>query len=217
MKIVLIGATGATGRQVLSQALERGDTVTAYVRSPDRLQDVAAAPGLTVVPGQVDDTEHLAAAMEGAEAVVVTLGPGHQAKSLVRCTVMRQCLPAIASAMERAGLRRIVVLSAWGVGATARTAAPPTRLAFHNPVYADHEEAEEALRERLDLTTVHPVILTDGPMQDALVRPDSGVERVTGVQRISRAAVAGAMLDAAHNPGTIGERLIVQPRPTPRA
>lgn len=215
MTLVLIGATGATGRQVLALALERGDEVVAYVRSPYKLEDLQGRPGLTVVPGQLTDVERMARAMAGADAVVVALGPPARPSTALRCTLMRRSLPAVAEAMERAGLRRAVVLSAWGVGATARTASAVVQAGFATlmrAVFRDHEEAEEPLRGRLDLTTVHPVILTDDEDQPTLVRPDSGVEHVRGVPRVSRAAVARALLDAAHDEGTIGERLIVQPR-----
>ena len=215
MKLFLIGATGGTGQQVLAQALERGDEVTAYVRSLYKMESWQGTPGLRIVPGLPTDVERMTRAMTGADAVVVILGPRPSPSTFMHCTIMRESLPAIAEAMELSGLRRLVVLSAWGVGPTARTASPLVQAAFATglrAVYTDHAEAEEPLRERLDLTTVHPVVLSDGEDEPTLVRPDSGVERVLGAPRVSRAAVARAILDAVHDETTIGERLIVQPR-----
>ena len=73
-RILIVGATGGTGRQLFAQALERGCTVTALARNPLRLQ--VTHPRLTVVRGNVLDGASVDAAMQGQDAVLSALGLG---------------------------------------------------------------------------------------------------------------------------------------------
>jgi uncharacterized protein YbjT (DUF2867 family) len=74
MNLLVLGATGGTGRLVVEQALAAGHTVTALVRSPEKLS--TSQPNLHVVTGSATDREYVARAMEGADAVISTLGGG---------------------------------------------------------------------------------------------------------------------------------------------
>src|SRR5436190_19893227 len=71
-RVLIVGATGGTGRQLVAQALERGYAVTAFVRDPSRLQ--LDHPQLTVIQGDVLDYGSVEAAMRGQEAVLSALG-----------------------------------------------------------------------------------------------------------------------------------------------
>src|SRR5216683_914163 len=68
MNLVVLGATGRTGRLVVEQALAAGHTVTALVRSPEKLP--TGSPNLRVVTGQATDTSAVSRALEGADAVI---------------------------------------------------------------------------------------------------------------------------------------------------
>ena len=72
MKIAVFGATGGTGKQVVQQALAAGDQVTALVRDPAKLAVDSA--NLTVVTGNVLDAAKVEETLQGADAVVVSLG-----------------------------------------------------------------------------------------------------------------------------------------------
>jgi cation diffusion facilitator CzcD-associated flavoprotein CzcO len=72
LRVLIVGATGGTGRQLVTQALERGYTVTALVRDPSRLR--VDHPRLTVIQGDVLDEGSVEAAMRGREAVLSALG-----------------------------------------------------------------------------------------------------------------------------------------------
>lgn len=206
MKITVLGATGATGRLVVEQALARGDEVVAYVRNPQGLQ---ARPGLQVVAGQLSDTPALQAAIAGSDAVLSCLGT--QEKKNV--DLMQKSVPLIIQAMQGAQVQRLVLMSAYGVGETARTASLVARIAYKlvvGPVYRDKERSEALLAgSGLKWTGVYPVILTDGPLADADVRPLSQVHKVAGLPKVSRASVARALLDAAADDRTIGQKLVV--------
>ncbi|ANT50347.1 NAD(P)-dependent oxidoreductase [Mesorhizobium amorphae] len=67
MKVALIGASGQAGSRILKELSDRGHTVTAIARNPEK---IAALPGVTATKGDVFDTDGLAALIEGHDAVV---------------------------------------------------------------------------------------------------------------------------------------------------
>ena len=212
MKLFVIGATGATGRQVVNQAIRRGHDVVAYVRTPEALEK---KPGLTIVAGQLTDQSQLQSTMAGTDAVVCCLGT----HSLRKVDLMQKNLPLVTRAMLATKVDRLILLSAYGVGETARSAALLARFLYAtvvSSVYKDKEYSEAALAKiGLKWTGIYPVILTNGPLSTAVdVRPMSQVSKVSGLPRVSRADVASAMLDAAENDRTIGQRLLVTARDT---
>src|SRR5260370_6526004 len=105
MNLVVLGATGRTGRLVVEQALAAGHTVTALVRSPQKL--TVANPNLRVVAGEATDRSALARALEGADAVISALGGGG--------SVIADSTAAIVAARRPTGASRVVVLSSWVV------------------------------------------------------------------------------------------------------
>jgi uncharacterized protein YbjT (DUF2867 family) len=210
VRLVVLGATGATGRLLVDQALERGHEVVAYVRRPDAL---AKRPGLTVVGGELTDRPALTTALTGADAVLVAIGPTG-VRGLVGADLMQRTLPVVSAAMAAAGVRRMVLLSAYGVGDTAASASPVAKLAFGTAVrslYRDKKLAEAQLAATgLNVTTVYPTALSNSPATDSVdVRDIGTVTHVNGMPTISRAAVARAMLDAVEDPASIGARLLV--------
>ena len=210
MRLVVLGATGATGRLLVDQALERGHEVLAYVRRPDALTE---RPGLTVVGGELTDRPALTTALAGADAVLVAIGPTG-VRGLIGADLMQRTLPVVSAAMAAAGVRRMVLLSAYGVGDTAASASPVAKLAFGTAVrslYRDKKLAEAQLAATgLDVTTVYPTALSNSPATDSVDVRDLGtVAHVNGMPTISRAAVARAMLDAVEDPATVGVRLLV--------
>jgi len=74
MNLVVLGATGRIGRLVVEQALAAGHTVTALVRSPEKL--AVRDPNLHVVTGQATDPTALARVLDRADALISTLGGG---------------------------------------------------------------------------------------------------------------------------------------------
>jgi uncharacterized protein YbjT (DUF2867 family) len=207
MKIAVLGATGATGRLVIEQALARGDQVVAYVRNA---QGISAKPGLKVVAGQLSDALALKNAISGTDAVLVCLGT-HKKKPI---DLMQKCMPLIIRAMKEVNVLRLVLISAYGVGETALTAGFFARIVYKTmvaSVYRDKELSEALLPgSGLKWTAVYPVGLTKGPLIDAVeVRPMALVRKVSGLPRVSRASVARAMLDAARDDETIGQKLLV--------
>ena len=185
--LVVLGATGRTGRLVVEQALAAGHSVTALVRSPEKL--TFRHPKLRVIIGDATDPSALSRALEGAEAVISTLGS--------RKSVVADSSSALVGAARESGARRVVILSSWLVQRDRMRVL--TRLLTGiamGSVVTDKVAGEELIRgSGLDWTIVYPSVLTDGPAVGSVVLPD-GVTR--GISdRISRADVAAWLVDAA--------------------
>jgi putative NADH-flavin reductase len=190
MKLLVLGATGGTGRHVVSQALEAGHEVTAYVRDYSKLERM---PGLRLAAGDAADGGALERALQGKEAVVSTLG---RRRSLRSEQLFSRAMRALAPAMARRGVRRLLLMSSFGVGESLREAPPLLRLyyrVFLRSIFADKKAAEDYLRTTpLEWTFVYPVILADGP-RTGQYRVGERLE-LRGWPTISRADVADFML-----------------------
>jgi putative NADH-flavin reductase len=191
-RILVLGATGGTGRQVVSQALQMGHEVTAFVRNPERIR----SDGLRVVVGNViEDIGALDAAVRNQDAVISALGVGN---SLKANGLIARSVPAIVRAMRGQGVRRLIFTSAYGAGQTMKDVPLIPRVLIRfllNDLYTDKNLGEEELRragDDIDWTLVCPVTLTNGPRTG---RYRAG-ERLSlhRVPRISRADVATFLL-----------------------
>jgi putative NADH-flavin reductase len=123
MKIIVFGATGKTGRQVVQQALDAGHDVTAFVRDPARLQ--LDDPRLRVAAGQVTVGQAaVTAAVDGHDAVISALGSSQTLRGMRSPMIMSQATPVIIQAMTETGVDRLVFLSSLGVGDSYAQAPP---------------------------------------------------------------------------------------------
>jgi uncharacterized protein YbjT (DUF2867 family) len=195
MRFLLLGATGATGRLLTRQALEAGHEIVAFVRDP---ASITAEPGLTVVAGDVRSADDLAGAMRGTDAVISTLGLG---RSTTPNSLIADTARALVAAASAAGVDRIVLLSAFGVGDSLATASWLARQMFRGgrATFADKAEGEAVLAASpLDVTVVYPGLLTNAPATHAVEATAlADVTRVPGLPRIPRADVAAFLLAAA--------------------
>src|SRR5216683_668345 len=73
MKLVVLGATGGTGLEIVRQAVERGHSVTAFVRSPERLSPFAGR--ITVRQGDLLSSSALEQVLKDQDAVLSAFGP----------------------------------------------------------------------------------------------------------------------------------------------
>jgi putative NADH-flavin reductase len=109
MKLLVLGATGRTGGEIVDVALARGHAVTAFVRSPHKIQRRHSA--LSVERGSPLDPDGLSEALRGHDAVLSALGlPAREA--LRPSTFMTECATSTVGAMERAGVERLAIVSA---------------------------------------------------------------------------------------------------------
>src|SRR5258706_9135756 len=117
-KILVLGATGGTGQQIVAQAHEAGHEVTAFARTPDKIS--IRHETLRLAVGSVtDDGPALAEAMRGQDVVISAIGRGTSFKST---HLIQRSVPVILAAMQAQGVRRLLFTSALGVGDTRRGA-----------------------------------------------------------------------------------------------
>ena len=162
-RVLVIGATGGTGQQLVQQALDRGYEVTALVRNPAKLQLTHSQ--LRVVQGDVLDYASVAAAVQGQDAVVSALG--HR-RLFVPSRVQSEGTQNVLRAMKEHGVRRFVCETALGLGSSAGRMGLFGTLFFlpvFLPVYFwDKSRQEQIIAESgLDWVIVRPGILTNGP------------------------------------------------------
>ncbi len=194
MNLTILGATGATGHELVRQAIDRGHIVTAIARRPDRL-DVPDSGRLIRVAADVLDSDAIAASLASIKIVLSGLGnvsgqdPG--------------VLGAGARAVVAADPERIIWLGAYGTGSSAPAAGLFTRtllaLVLRGEL-ADKVAADEAVLAAGG-TVFHAGPLTKGPLSEIRRTLELGAApRRIFPARISRATVAAAMLDEAEGP-----------------
>src|SRR5436309_16030269 len=108
VKVVIYGATGQTGRLLIGRAGANGHVVAAFVRDPTRVN--IPDRSVRVVEGDVLDSAAVARAVPGQEGVLVALGTARRGSP----QVLPQGIRHILDAMEKHGMRRVVILSAAG-------------------------------------------------------------------------------------------------------
>lgn len=162
MKLVIFGATGTVGCQLVQQALEEGHSVKAFVRDLSKLD--LTHPQLSFMQGDVMDASSVEQAIQGQDAVICVLGSGKKLKSTIRSEGTQQ----IIQAMEKVGVRRLICQSTLGTGDSWNN------LNFYwkyimfgfilRQVFMDHELQEELVRNSdLDWTIIRPSAFIDGP------------------------------------------------------
>ena len=186
MKLFVMAATGRTGQEVVQQAIARGHYVTAFVRSPESI--TLRNERLTVLKGNAMDENELSEAMQNHDAVISTLGP----REVFRLgTLLHDSALATTRAMNRSGVKRLVVLSA-----AAHFPGIPNRIAsFIMRNHMRDSLAMEAIVQAngLDWTIARPPRLTQ---EDSVTyRSREGAAPKMGFT-LSRKAVAAFMLDA---------------------
>src|SRR5712692_8935824 len=196
MKLVVLGATGGTGLELVRQAVERGHSVTAFVRSPDRVEPFRDR--VTIKQGDLLDRAELDRVIKGHDAVLSGFGP-RVPVSKADANLLQQFAVALTSAMVHAGVSRVVVES---VAFLFRNSiVPPAylfgRLLFPRTV-ADASAMERVIREsELDWTIVRPPRLTDKPSTGKYRLRQGHLPRFGFT--ISRADVADFMVKSVEN------------------
>lgn len=204
MKFTVIGATGRTGRPLTEQALAAGHEVVALARTP---LDLAAldAPRLTVVQGDVLDPQDVSRAVDGADAVLLTLGHTEGSPP----DLMERAARNVIDAMGRHGVRRVVTETGAGVadpkdpGGLGPTVMRGLMQVVARTLLADSEAHVDALRRSgLDWTAVRAPRLTNGPHTGEY---ETGYLSMGPGHSVARADVADLMLHLATSDEYVGE------------
>ena len=192
MRVLVFGASGKTGREVVRQALARGFQVTAFVRDTARLP--LAHAHLRLLKGEITDPQGVARAVEGQNAVISTLGVG---TPLRHDPAVIDGVRTIARASEHASVERLVYMSFIGVS-DSRDAAGFLLKQLATTVLrqevADHEMKEAAVADSfVDWTIVRVPKLTNGRLT-AAYRVGESIRARSPLPMMSRADVADFLL-----------------------
>lgn len=192
-KILVLGATGGTGRRIVGQALARGYDVAALVRSPDAARHLG---GARLIVGDARDETILRQALRGRDTVISALGTPASPRREV--TLLSTATRALVSAMKAEQVGRLIAITGLGAGDSAGhggflfdTLIFPLLL---RKVYADKNRQEALIRDSgLDWVLVRPTVLNDKPARGE-VRAITDLSGFHGGS-IARADVATFVMD----------------------
>jgi putative NADH-flavin reductase len=189
LKLAVFGATGGTGKEIVSQALAAGHEVTVLVRDSGRL--AVKHDKLYLVIGDVLNPEKVEEALAGSEAVCCSLGNTPNNPDFV----VSDGTQNIIECMQKQGIQRLVVVSALGVGDSHDQVTLPFKMMMKTVLrkaYEDKERQEQFVRQSdLDWIIVRPGGLTNGP---ATGEYTFGLDSSIGGGQVSRADVASFVL-----------------------
>ena len=215
MKILVLGASGRTGSLFTRKALEEGHTVTAYVRNPDKAAALLGEhQNLIIVPGALNDAERLATVSSGQDVMVSILGQKATVREFLSTKFMQKRLPLIMEAVVGAGVPHCVLMSAYGVGDTVRSASFLMRVVcktIMRSIFRDRVKADAMVTKYQPyISRAMPGRLTNKPGKGgAKVVDMTSIAQVPGIPTIAREDVAEALLNIAGNPQNAGTDFLV--------
>lgn len=210
MRISVIGGSRGTGAALVTLAQQAGHDVTIVSRTGATATNATGAAGARIIAGSATDPAVAAQAVEGADAVVITVG-GAKGHKLQRTEVTR----SVVSAMKSASVKRLIVQSSLGAGGSAvqlpAVAGFITKMVLAAPL-ADHNRQESLVQNSaLDWTIVRPTGLTNHETPGAwtaLEITDAGHLKGS----ISRGDLAAFMLQSLTDDTTIGKAFGISSR-----
>lgn len=215
MKILLLGATGRTGKEILYQALQAGISVNVLVREADKVS--IADKALRIVESKTLDETALRKAMQGCDAVISALNISRNSDfpwSSLRTskTLLSDTVRNVIEIARELTVKRVIVLSAWGVHETKKDIPFWFRwlIDFSNigAGYRDHERQETLLKaSNLDWTSIRPVVLTNFKKSKSILTTIANNPKPNLV--ISRSDVARYLLEVYQNKSYIKQAVTV--------
>jgi putative NADH-flavin reductase len=202
MKVLLLGATGRTGKHVLRELINRGHHVNCLVRDPRKVD--LTHQHLFLFEGTPYDSAAIQKSILGCDAVISVLNVARTsdfpwAKLRTPPTFMSDAMKQLIPLAEKHGVRRVVICSAWGTSETKKDMPGWFRwLIDHSNVgfaYRDHERQEAVLKSStLDWTIVRPTGLTNFKTLQRIVESYGNIPKPK--MTISRRTVAHYLVSA---------------------
>jgi uncharacterized protein YbjT (DUF2867 family) len=210
-KVLVVGATGGTGRATIEALVKRGHRVTAFSRHAEALEN--GSDRVTRVNGDATHADDVERAVAGHDAVIITLGITENPLRVRLFGTARTPLDVrsagtrnVIAAMRKHGVHRLVVQSSYGVGETRGRLRWLERLFFSlllKPQIADTEVQELEVRESgVDWVLAQPVHLTD---EESDQMPFVSADGQVCEWKISRREVAQFLALAAQGPDYLGQ------------
>ncbi|QAS52847.1 NAD(P)-dependent oxidoreductase [Halobacillus litoralis] len=195
MNIIVFGATGATGIEFVTQALQSGHSVTAFARTPEKLGILHN--NLAVIQGDALHEDEVVAAIEGHKVVVSCLGT----EGLKPSTVFEEMTDNILSGMQKHGLKRILYVASAGIYNEIPGVLGWMSQRILKNVLADHRKAVNLiLAANMEYTIARPMRLNDGHLKGQY-RMSEGLPN--GGKEINRKDVAHFLLASLQNESRI--------------
>jgi hypothetical protein len=208
VRIAVFGSTGRVGRLIVAQALDAGHEVTAFARNPSELRELRSGQ-LRVVTGELSNRTAIERAIANEDVVISALGPSGRPTG----TQLSDGIRGVVEAMQRQGVRRLIVLSTASVGdpedrfdVVYATLVAMIRILFRD-AHGEIVRMGDIVRSSdTDWTLVRIGLLNEGPLAPVRVGHYGRREVRLGV---SAASLARFMLDLASAETGIGESLAI--------
>ena len=196
MKILILGATGRTGKYVIDEALKKGHKVSAIARDPDKLKNYE----IDIIQGTPYDYETVEKALTGCDAVINTLNVSRKSDNpwsplaAPKDLISKSASNAI-KAMEKTGIKRFVALSTIGAGRSWKTSPAILRffVSISNLRYAfvDHGKQEELLENSsIDYTICRaPMLSSEVNSSGAIATRENEIPKSMKLSRNSAAEI----------------------------
>ena len=207
MKILVVGATGKTGRLVVDRALAAGHMVVALVHDPKDTERNPLPTGAGIVHGDVQNPTRLEHAMQGCEAVIDTLG----GKTPWKATELEaNAAQVVLEVMDRVDAKRLIVISVLGAG-ESKEQAPwmyehilmPTFL--HGAIPDKNKMESEVRASHVEWVLVRPPVLNDDePKGSVQVIPPGEI-----AHKITRADLAQFLVDQLTSDRYLGQAVTI--------
>ncbi|WP_219007195.1 NAD(P)-dependent oxidoreductase [Aquimarina litoralis] len=214
MKILLLGATGRTGKLVLTIALEKGYQVHCLARKSER---IAQKDGLTIFEGDPNNKEDLYRAMAGCDGVISVLNISRKSDfpwSSLRTpkTYLSEVMAKLVPIAKEYNIKRISICSAWGVAETKKDIPKWFKWFIDNSnigiAYKDHEKQEKIIsNSNANWTIVRPVGLTNSKRIEQVKETFDNKPKPSIL--ISRKSVATYLLESLENDSLIKRKVVI--------
>jgi putative NADH-flavin reductase len=203
MKILILGATGRTGRLIVEEALKQGYDLNVLVRDKNKIS--FSSKSIKVYQGTPARRTDLTAAMQGCDLIISALGivrasDAPWSKLITAKNFISESIKNVIAEADQQNLKRLITVSAWGVGETKKEIPFWLRWLINytnlGPVYAEHEVEEKLLANSdLNWTAVRPVALNDSQKIKTLKVSFNNFPKPS--LQISRQSVAKFIIDIA--------------------
>jgi uncharacterized protein YbjT (DUF2867 family) len=196
--VLVAGASGRTGREILEVLLDAGIEVRALTHSPEKVETLTIQGADEVVVADIMDPEQAAMAVDGVDAVLCAVGSAPSLRFLTGGEfVDGKGVSTLVDAAIAADVEHFVMESSIGVGNSKPRMPAPFRLLLRHVLNAKDEAERHLRRSGITYTILRPGGLTDGPATNDVLVGEGG-DTMTGT--ISRADVARLMVGALFTP-----------------
>ena len=217
MKILVLGATGRTGVEIIKEALKKGHKVSAIARNPEKLKQF----DIEITEGTPYNYKTVEKAMNSCSAVINTLNVSRKsdnpwAKLAAPKDLISKSATNAIKAMDKNGIKRFVALSTIGAGRSWKTSPGILKfmVSISNLKYAfqDHGKQEEILEKSdTDYTICRAPMLSNKKNETGAIATAEGTKPANTI--LSRNSAAEFFISIIENKGYIRDTISISNKP----